>query len=439
MVTLLLSQFKGIEDWIWSESRNAASFLVRCSVFLLRLLYVIARDISQGELTLRAMSLVYTTLLSFVPLLAVSFSVLKGFGVHNFLEEFLTGFLAPLGSQGVELTANILGFIENMKVGVLGAVGVAFLLYTVVSLIQKIEASCNFIWRIKTARSLGQRFSDYLSVVFVGPVLVFMAMGTTASISNNAIVLKLAAIEPFGSLLILWGKFLPYLFVIVAFTFIYSFLPNVKVKLKSAFVGGVVAGTLWQSLGLFFASFVESSTNFSAIYSSFAILVVFLIWLYIGWFILLLGCSVSYYHQNQVNMRLPREHLSLSGRQREQLGMSIMFSIARHFAHGEAPLSAVCVSEQLSIPEVLAGDIIQSLVDGNLIKATVDEPTTFLPTRAIGQIKIADVLDVLRDSGGTQHLLTDQSVVPAVSRLFSDIESSVESEWFGATLKDFVA
>lgn len=439
MFTQLIEQLKRFQEWMWSDRPQSESFFGRLGVFLLRLVTVVVRDIAQGELTLRAMSLVYTTLLSFVPLLAVSFSVLKGFGVHNFLEDFLSSFLSPLGPKGVELTANILGFIENMKVGVLGAVGVAFLLYTVVSLIQKIEASCNFIWRIKTARSLGQRFSDYLSVVFVGPVLIFLAMGTTASISSNTIVVKLAAIEPFGSLILLWGKILPYLFVTVAFTFIYSFLPNTKVRLTSAFIGGIVAGTLWQSVGLFFASFVESSTNFSAIYSSFAILIVFLIWLYIGWFILLLGCSVAYYHQNPTSMRLPRKPISLSGRQREQLGMSVMVLIARRFARGEPPVSSVEIAQRLNVPEEVSAGIVENLINGHLITATANEPPTYLPVRAIGQMKLTDVLDVLRDAGRSRYLVSDDSVDPAVAELFKDIESNVGATWSEATLKDYVS
>jgi membrane protein len=142
----------------------------------LRLLLALVRDISEGELTLRAMSLVYTTLLSLVPLLAVSFSVLKAFGVHNQIEPMLMQFLAPFGPKGREIAFKIVEFVENMKVGILGAVGLALLLYTVVGLIQKIENAFNFTWHVKQSRSLPQRFSGYLSVIIIGPVLVFSAL-----------------------------------------------------------------------------------------------------------------------------------------------------------------------------------------------------------------------------------------------------------------------
>ncbi len=425
-------------QWVWSEKSQESSWLARFLMFLVRLTVALARDISQGELTLRAMSLVYTTLMSFVPLLAVSFSVLKGLGAHNFLEDFLYEFLAPLGEKGIEITDNILRFIENIKVGLLGAVGIAFLLYTVVALIQKIESTFNFIWRINKLRSIGQRFSDYLSVVFVGPILIFLAMGTTASINNNVIVQSISSVEPFGSLFVIVGKLLPFLFVIIAFTFVYSFLPNTHVKLKSALVGGLVAGTLWQALSLFFATFIASFTNFSAIYSGFAVIIVLLLWLYLGWLTLLLGCSVAYYHQTPSMMRFSREALFLSARQREKIGLSAMLIIAERFAKDAKPISETELATQLSIPESIASEIIKNLLSGYLIKATLDNPTTFVPARDIARISIFDVLNVLRNVGSEQPVAQGVQTTPSVNKILMEMEQSVVDQWSQHRLSDYV-
>ena len=110
-----------------------------------RLLWVLVRDLLEGQLTMRAMSLVYTTLLSLVPMLALAFSVLKALGVHNQLEPLLAEALAPLGPRSVDITGSVIGFVENIQVGVLGSLGVALLFYTAISMIQKIENSFNFI------------------------------------------------------------------------------------------------------------------------------------------------------------------------------------------------------------------------------------------------------------------------------------------------------
>ena len=211
-------------------------------VWLGRLIYALARDLTQGYLTLQAMSLVYTTLLSLVPLLAVSFSVLKGFGVHNQIEPVLLSALAPLGERGTEITRQIIGFVDNMQVGVLGSVGLALLIYTVIVLIQKIEEAFNYTWRVHRPRSFTQRFSRYLSVLLVGPVLFFSALGLTASVRSTAFVQMVMAIEPMGSLLEWAGRLVPFLMISLAFAFVYVFVPNTRVRLRSALIGALAAG-----------------------------------------------------------------------------------------------------------------------------------------------------------------------------------------------------
>jgi membrane protein len=161
-----------LRQYIWSYNAHDGEGVRSPWRHFLQIVVMVGRDLMDGMITLRAMSLVYTTLLSMVPLLAVSISVLKGFGVHDQLEPTLTSILAPLGEQSAEISAHIVGFVDNMKIGVLGALGLGLLIYTAVSLIQKIEAAFNYTWRLQNSRSLMQRFSDYLSVIMVGPVLM---------------------------------------------------------------------------------------------------------------------------------------------------------------------------------------------------------------------------------------------------------------------------
>ena len=189
--------------WLWDIDIDSLPAWRRLVLWTLRIGQACWRDLAEGQLTLRAMSLVYTTLLSLVPLLAISFSVLKGFGVHNQVEPLLLGFLEPLGDQGVEISARIVGFVDNIKVGVLGFLGFVLLFYTVISLMQKIERAFNYTWRIGRERTLGQRFRDYFSVVVIGPVLVFSSLSITASIMSDAVVQALAAID---TLVVLMGR-----------------------------------------------------------------------------------------------------------------------------------------------------------------------------------------------------------------------------------------
>ena len=200
MIEALQQVVTRLRDFVWEDDLRELNVLQRAVVFVLRVLHMLLKELLGGQLNLRAMSLVYTTLLSIVPLLAVSFSVLKGFGVHNKIEPVLYNFLAPLGPNGAEITSRIIGFVENVKVGVLGSVGVVLLIYTVIALLQKIEEAFNFVWQVENLRSLSQRFSNYLSVILIGPVLVFSAVGLTASILNTGLAQQLFSIEPFGTI-----------------------------------------------------------------------------------------------------------------------------------------------------------------------------------------------------------------------------------------------
>ncbi len=326
-----------LHEFTWQTDLSASSRWQAWLVRMLRIFQAVIRDFGSGLPTLRAMGLVYTTLLSLVPLLAVSFSVLTGFGVHNQVEPMLSHLLAPLGEQGDEITNRVIGFVNNVNFKVLGSLSLVFLIYTVISLLTKIEQALNFTWRISHNRSLVQRFSEYTSVVLIGPVLIFSAIGLTASISNSQVAGVLTSMESLGWLIWIAGKLVSFALIVGAITFIYVLVPNKKVHLSSALIGAVVAALLWKLSGWAFTSFVAGSTNYSAIYSSFAILVIFMIWLYLGWLILLIGASVSFYHQHPERTSSRYRVLRLSCRLREKVAMLVMLRIGHSFHHNEKP------------------------------------------------------------------------------------------------------
>ncbi|MEZ5554981.1 YihY/virulence factor BrkB family protein [Haliea sp.] len=424
---------------LWRVDLEQLSSLQRWSYKAIRFVFVLVREISQGQLTLRAMSLVYTTLLSMVPLLAVSFSVLKAFGVHNQIEPLLYNLVAPLGEQGHEIVLNLLDFVENMKVGVLGSLGLALLLYTVVSLIQKVEVSFNYVWRAKSSRPISRRFSDYLSVIMVGPVLVFSAMGLTASMMNSSVMQSVMDIEPFGSLLVLASRLLPLLLVIFAFTFAYVFVPNTRVNFASAFVGGVVGGSLWQGSGLVFAEFAAGSTKYAAIYSGFAILIMFMIWLYVSWLILLIGAQVAFYHQYPERIRLSDQRVALSGRFREQLTLLVIYQIARAFIGKAPPMTVDALSDALQAPPDRVAEAVELLASRDLLVETSSEPPEYLVARDPSTMTVAQLLRSIRSPNEEQALM-ERRVVSAepVDSLLQGIDDAVSAQLGERTLRDCV-
>ncbi len=369
----------------------------------LRTVYAIWRDWWSGELTLRAMSLVYTTLLSLVPLLAVSFSVLKAFGVHNQVEPLLLKALEPMGNQGVVITGKILGFVDNMKVGVLGLVGMVMLFYTVVALMQKIEAAFNYTWHVSQNRSFGQRFSYYLSTIMIGPVLVFSAIGLSATVMDSATVQELLTVEPLGTLVSIAARFIPLMMIIGAFTFLYILIPNTEVNFRSALIGAVVAGVLWQSAGMLFTLLVVSSTKHFAIYSALASLIFFMIWLYVGWMILLVGASVAHYHQNPQRLLTKVRNLKLSVRQQRIAALAILSKIQKQFSLGVKGPTDSEIAKQLSLPGEAVTPVIDNLKEAHLIIFN-EEDSSWIPAQDFHYLSINKVLQRI-DKTGEQKIL----------------------------------
>ena len=424
---------------LWDVDLNSLS---RYRVFIikfLRLLYVAVREFTEGHITLRAMGLVYTTLLSLVPLLAVSFSVLKGFGVHNQIEPLLSNFLTPLGPKGEEISAKVIGFVGNIKIGVLGTLGLSMLFYTVISLIQKIESALNAIWKIKKSRSFARRFSDYTSIILIGPVLIFSAMGLTASVMNTRVLQGIVSVELFGAAIYLAGKIVPYLLVCAAFTFIYSFVPNIKVKFRSALAGGLFAGILWETTGWAFASFVVSSTKYTAVYSGFAILIMFLIWLYLSWLILLVGAEVSFYHQYPQFLTVKKETLLLSNRLKERLAILVMFLIGDNFYHNRKPWNLDSLLNQLNFPLEPVQDVLTALENHGFLLETGDDPPAFLPAKDLENIKLRELLSSVRIAEESSYAIEDKFMLNSeVDLIMQKVDSAIDDALAEETLKSLI-
>jgi len=408
--------------------------------FAFRWLAALRREYNEGGLDHRAMSLVYTSLLALAPLLAVSFSVLKSFGVHNQLEPFLLEFLAPLGDKAAEVTGTIIGFVESIGVGVLGVVGFATLFYTVVSLIGKIEDNFNHIWRVSKARSFARRFSDYLSVILLGPVLVFSAVGIMASMANADWVRRIIAIQPFGLLYYAVGVTLPYLFIIAAFTFVYLFIPNTRVRWSAALTGGAWAGLAWKLVGSLFASFVSDSASYSAIYSSFAAVILFMLWLYISWLILLLGGAIAFHVQYPRYLNYASRRPRLSVRCLEELGLGLMYLIGLRHYRGEASLTLHDLADAVNLPWESVADTLAVLENRRLLAVTNGNSGSYQLARDTDAIRLDEIVVAVRSAGDIDALpLTDLPRENRIlMRLDGDLEKAAASALKDLTLRDLL-
>lgn len=406
---MLADKYRRLCEALWDIPEQAPASQRRALMFG-RYLFALLRDLMGGQLSMRAMSLVYTTLLSIVPMLALAFSVLKALGAHNSLEPVLHELLRPLGAQGLELSANLVRFVDRMEVGVLGSVGVGMLFYTALALIQKVESSFNFIWGIERLRPLAKRVGEYLAMLLFGPVVAFAVLAFTASILQNSWLMQLTADNPLGSLLAALYRLVPYALIIGFFTFIYAYIPNTRVRLKPALAAGMVAGLLWQTGSLVFASFVRSATQYNAIYSSFAILIFLLIWLYLGWLVVLIGCRLAFYLQYpQQLLRQPKLH-QISGRAAEILAVTVMGIVGQRLLAGLPPASGDALDLASGADPSDVDRVVRALLDAGLLIEAGEDAGGLMPARDLGSLTIAEILLAIRRTGAQripQHPYAD--------------------------------
>jgi membrane protein len=408
----------------------------RWAIRALRVAIAAGRAARDPLLNLHAMGLVYTTLLSLVPLLAVTFSVLKAFGVHYRLEPMLARMLEPLGPLAGEVTPRVVEFVSRMNVGVLGTMGLAGLFYTALSLIGKVEDALNQIWKVRRSRGLRRKFSDYLSVLLVGPVLVFTAFAIIASLQNYWLVQRVLQIIRVEKVAVfLTGHLMPFLLLAAAFTFLYRFLPYTRVRLGAAAVGGVTAAVLWELVGIGFAALVASSTTYAAIYASFAVVIVCIIWLQAAWLVVLIGGQVAYVHQQPGSYATAlRQHSVLF---RERIGLTAVVEITRRYLSSQPPYRL----EDLSRVTGATLSVLEELTDafvarGILVRAT--EPEGVMLYQPPENLTVLDILHAIHDPARVDAW-TEATDANTVSDVLHRREQAIRSTLGEVTLRSLVA
>jgi membrane protein len=402
--------FTNLLNWwdanVWQSDINSLPGWKRKFLLFLRGLQMLVVDVLAGNHKLYAMALVYMTILSIVPLLAVMFSVLKGFGVHNQLEPLLLNGLEPLGEKGVEITSTILTFVDNIQVGVLGAVGLGILIFTVVSLIRQIEEAFNSTWCVRKLRPLPERFSHYISVLLVGPVLIFSAIGLSNSVKHMSLFQHAVETETGAFLYNMLSVYLPFFMTVIAIAFIYVFVPNTRVRPVAALFGATISTLLFKVASFVFTLFIVGSAKYDAIYSAFATIIILFIWIYIIWLIMLLGSSIAYYYQHADKLLYLYHDEELSPYESEVLALQLMVLVTRNYYADKPPLTLVEVAHQLQLPDDLVEKMVYQLKQGGYLNI-VDDEMKLLPGRPPDETSSAELLTYIYDSKKERTKRTD--------------------------------
>jgi membrane protein len=340
-------------------------------------------------------------MLSIVPILAMIFGIAQGFGLDERLSTLLKERL-----QGQQEVLNVLlGFVDrylgHINSGYIAGIGLIILFWSVMKVLGNIESSFNNIWQIKKSRLFGRKFTDYISLLVIAPVLLIIASSFNVSqlqeISNS--VAFLHYLDTFLKVLV---TMMSYTLMWFVFTLMYIIVPNTKVRFTPALIAGIIAGTMFQLLQWGYVYFQSLLSGYGAIYGTFAALPLFMMWLELSWLIVLLGAEISFAYQNAVHYEQEAEDLQVSLKHRKVLVLLVAQRIVKNFTEGLEPLNAADIASQLSIPVRIVRDLIYDLLNARIIIETLTpeaREVAYQPALDPAKITVSFVISTLDKQG----------------------------------------
>jgi membrane protein len=411
-------------DWCFFGPASERDGIAGSTLRVLRYPYAVIRDLARGEINLRAMGLVYATLLSIIPLLAFSLAILRFFGGYRDIEPIVYEFFRPVGgNSAMELTNRVVQFASRVSSGVVGSVGFALLAWTLVGTIKKVEDSFNFL------------LAEYTTLLIAGPVLLVGFVGLTHAALSSAPVQQVVQLPMLKRLSGTGVRLAPYAMVMAFFTAIYMMIPNTRVHWRAAITGAVVGGVLWAAIGKMFTAFVVYSTRLTIVYAGFAFVVAALLWTYFGWLILLAGAQLSFYVQNPAYLRLGLQQLRLSSVELESLALKVMYFVARAHVAGGARWTVNRLADELGLPGIAVAQSVAALERARLLIMTDNDE--LVPGRDLSRISVHEILDIAR-SQRSGHTAPRNQPIPAVDNVLAAVEEARRGRCSDLSLRTLV-
>lgn len=422
---------------IWVGDFEHLSNIRKKMITFLKWSYLVVNGFVKDQCLLRASALTYTLVLSIIPLLAVAFSGLKGFGFQDM--DVIRNLIYKITLGQKKVADTFLVFLDNTNVTTLGIIGSSFLLITVISLLGNIEKSFNVIWGVKKTRSIGRKFTDYLSVTLVSPFLFIVAISATATLQSTSFVQTLLQISVLAKLYIFLLSLVPYFIICLVLTFLYSFMPNTKVKIIPALIGGLVAGVLWQLSQWAILKFQLFIVKYNAIYGVFAQIPLFLIWIYISWIIILLGTEISFAVQNYKTYSREAVALRLSTDAKQRLAVRLLIELTRNFESEDTLLSNEQLAEKLRIPVKLVNELLYMLeIEKVTIKIDREDGEFYTLIRPPRMLTIGRIIKYLNKYKEVDINLQSDKELNLINSIFNDIDQTIEKSQAKISLLDIV-
>ncbi len=404
-------------------------FLVR----QIRIFALVFKGFTEDRVQLRASALTYYSLLSIVPIVAMTFGIAKGFGFDTFLKEEILNSFAGQEKVMEWILTFVDSYLAKIKGGIIAGAGIVVLLWSVMKLLGNIESSFNDIWQIKKSRVISRKISDYISLVVITPILLFVSSSVTLFLSNQ--VKNSAELFPLlsyiGPLLSFLVSLIPYVLIWLVFTLLYIIMPNTKVNFKSAFIGGIMAGTMFQFLQWGYIYFQSMLTGYGAIYGSFAALPLFLIWMQLSWLLVLFGAEVVFANQNVEHYEAESESINISNHLKRSVTMLVLKGIIMNFKNNEPPATAEQLAKKMDFPVRLIREILYELLETGIISETVTKnvkENAYQPAQDIENLTVGYVIDLLDKRGNDNLEIEDnkelERMIKVIDGFMEEIKTS---------------
>ncbi len=430
-----------IKKDVWRISlKNMPKYKVILIKYL-RIILLAFRGYDEDKVSLRSSALTFYSMLSVVPVAAMAFGISKMVGIDKHLTSYLNDQLT--GQQEVLewIIKFANSFLENTKGGLIAGIGAVILFWSVMKVFANIESSFNAIWQIRKGRNWFRKFSDYISMLIIAPILLVASSSATVFITTmlKQLASDVVIVGMISPLIFFFVKLIPYVLIWLLFTMVFMVMPNTKVNFKSAFVAGIISGTVFVFIQWVYIHFQVGVSKYNAIYGSFAALPLFLIWLQMSWLIVLFGAEVSFAVQNVEKYEFEPDTHNLSSFSWKVLTLMVAHLLIKNFGNGEKAMTAGEISKKLEIPIRSVRDILYNLIDSNIlseINTEHDKEKAYQPAQDINNLTVSYVLNAIDHCGADKILAIASTEKDQIIKMLNDFDIAIQNAKGTMLLKD---
>lgn len=421
----ILAIRKFIEEEVWKTPLRT---LPRFKAFWyrqIRIWVITFQEYERDKCAEKASALTYYSILSIVPVIALAFGIATAFGLEEYLQVQMEGYFA--GQQ--EVLNYMITFanstLSNASGGLISGISVLFLIFTVGKLFNNIELSFNSIWQTPGGRSFQRKVADYMSVIFLGPIiLIFSSTATvflTTQIENLAE--QMAFLGYFQPVIVFLIQLIPYSLIWLLLFMVYMVFPNTQVKPWPALIAGILAGTIYQVLQWAYINFQIGVSNYSAIYGSFAALPLFLIWLQLSWIITLFGAEYAFAVQNVGTWSHNKTSLKVSQRVQKKVCILVAIQVAKTLHNLDKGTKFTELCESILVPQWLIKQACEDLVNVGILARLNHEEVIYMPAIDLSKLTILTVVNRVEAFGGSEFIVKDsEGNAPKLDSTFEEFD-----------------